>query len=178
MSGFVEGEILVLSGAPGAGKTTTAAAISAVPGSRKVHLHTDDFWGFIKHGYVAPWLHEAAEQNRVVLQVAAAAAERYAAGGYFVIADGVIGPWFVDIFAALTIPTHYVVLRTSLEEAVSRCHERGGSTLSDAATVAKLHGQFADLGHRERHALDTTGLTRAETLAKVDAAVSSGRFRL
>jgi hypothetical protein len=43
-----------------------------------VHLHADDFWHFIKYGAVAPYLPEAHEQNRIVVDVLAKAAEAYA----------------------------------------------------------------------------------------------------
>lgn len=40
----VAGHILLLSGHPGSGKTTTAEALAHLPGVPKVHLHSDDFW--------------------------------------------------------------------------------------------------------------------------------------
>lgn len=173
--GFEERQVLVLSGSPGSGKSTVAAAISALAGSRKVHLHTDDFWAYIKHGHVEPWLPEAAAQNQTVMAVAAAAAERYALGGYFVIVDGVIGPWFIEAFTRLAVPTHYLVLRTSREDAIRRCQQRGGTTLSDPTIVAELHAQFADLGRFEPHALDVTGLSPEAAMAGVETALGAGQ---
>lgn len=170
---FDEGQVLVLSGSPGSGKSTAAARIAALSGSRKVHLHTDDFWAYIKQGHLEPWLPEAAAQNRTVMAVAAAAAERYALGGYFVIVDGVIGPWFVEAFAGLAVPTHYLVLRTSREEAIRRCVARGGNTLSDPAVVGELHAQFADLGRFERHAIDVTGLSPDAAVLGVETALGA-----
>ncbi len=41
---------------PGAGKTTMAKALAAMPGSPKVHLHADDFWHFIKQGAISLFL--------------------------------------------------------------------------------------------------------------------------
>lgn len=79
------GEVIVLTGTPGAGKTTTAVALAREPGSPKVHLHADDFWHFIKNGAVAPYLPEAHEQNSVVVKILAKAAQGYAQGGYFVV---------------------------------------------------------------------------------------------
>jgi len=171
-------QIVVLSGSPGSGKSTAAARIAALSGSPKVHLHTDDFWAFIKHGHVEPWLPEAAAQNRTVMAVAAAAAERYALGGYFVVVDGVVGPWFVEAFAGLAVPAHYVVLRTSRQEAIRCCLERGGTTLSDPVVVAELHAQFADLGRFELHALEVGGLDPDGAVGAVATALNSQRYRL
>lgn len=76
------GELLILTGPPGSGKTTTAQALAKQPGSPKVHLHADDFWHFIKNGTIAPYLPEAHEQNRSVVDILAKAAEGYAKNNY------------------------------------------------------------------------------------------------
>ena len=74
------GNILILTGPPGAGKTTTARSLAAASGAPAVHLHSDDFWHFIKKGAIPPYLHEAHKQNEVVIAVLAQAAEGYAKG--------------------------------------------------------------------------------------------------
>lgn len=169
--------ILILTGPPGSGKTTTAAALAAGPGRPKVHLHGDDFWHFIKHGAIPPYLPEAHAQNQAVIGVLVETARGYASAGYFVVVDGIVGPWFLEPFRKLA-PLHYIVLRPPLDDAIARCAARGGDTLTDPGAITALHQQFAALGDLECHALDTSGQNPEETLRAVADAVKSGAFLL
>jgi len=171
-------KILILSGPPGAGKTTTAQALADMASVPAVHLHADDFWRFIRRGAVPPYLPEAQRQNEVVIDVLTRAADGYAAGGYFVIVDGIIGPWFLEPFRALRAPTHYIVLRPPLAAAIERCRLRGGDTLTDPGPIAALHEQLGSLGELERHVLETDGQSRQDTLRAVAEALESSAFRL
>lgn len=171
-------EILLLTGSPGAGKTTTAKALAATPGTPKVHLHCDDFWHFIQHGTIPPFLESAHQQNETVVKVLAQAAEGYAKGGYFVIVDGVIGPWFLDPFIGLSARLHYIALQVDVETAVARCQARGGDGLTDARVIASLHKQLSSLGELSKHVLDVRGHSPELTLAAVVGAMDSGAYVL
>lgn len=170
--------ILILTGPPGAGKTTAAQNLAADCDSPAVHLHSDDFWFFIKKGAIPPYLPESQQQNEVVISVLAQAAFGYAEGGFFVVVDGIIGPWFLGAFRQTRLPLHYIALRPNLDDAITRCRLRGGDTLTDPGPIAALYRQFSDLGDLEKHVIDTAGQTPGQTVAAVQTALKGGRFKL
>ncbi len=93
------GEILVLTGPPAAGKTTVAELIVG-QWDLSVHLQADYFWDeFIRSGLLRPWMPESHEQNTTVINAITAAAAQYEKGGYSVLVDGIVGPWFVDRYS-------------------------------------------------------------------------------
>jgi predicted kinase len=169
--------IVVLSGPPGSGKSTVARALAG-RWPRAVHLHTDDFYRWIVSGYVAPWRPEAREQNVVAAEAMALAAERFADGGYAVVVDGVVGPWFLDPWRARRAPVSFVVLRPSLEATEQRARARGDHPLQDLSVVAQMHRAFQGLGPLEPHAIDSTDMTVEATTREVVRRLADGTARL
>lgn len=104
-------DLIVVTGPPGAGKSTVARALSGLF-ERSALVPGDQFFAFIDKGYSEPWTAAAHHQNEIVIDAAAAAAGRLANGGYTVVYDGVIGPWFLETFVAATglDSVHYAIL--------------------------------------------------------------------
>ena len=126
---------------------------------RSALVRGDDFFAFVTAGWVPPWLPESHHQNDVVLQAAASAAGRFVAGGYTVVYDGVLGPWFLPAFAAATglDGLSYVVLLPSEEECVARVAGRSGHGFTDAAATRRMHREFAAADIDPRHLLRDPG---------------------
>jgi len=153
-----EDPILILTGAPGAEKTTTARLLAAAE-ERAVHLEADTFFRFIQTGYVEPWKPESHQQNTIVMRIVAGAAAAYAAAGYFTIIDGIVSPrWFFEpLRNSLRGAGHrvaYAVLRAPLAVCLPRAVSGESGKLSDGAVVKRLWEEFADLGSLERHVID------------------------
>lgn len=173
------GSLLILTGPPGAGKSTVARLVTEQAPRPAVHLHTDSFYGWIRTGFVPPYLPESARQNDVVLGVIAEAACGYARGGYDVVLDGVVGPWALQPFRDAAkrdgLDLFYVVLRPSLDVTLARGTARDATELTDVEPLTDMHGAFADLGDLEKHVMDTTDQTVEETANAVRRRAQIGR---
>jgi predicted kinase len=153
------GRVLILTGPPGSGKTTVGQ-ILASRFEPTVHLETDDFFHFIRSGYIEPWKSESREQNEVVMGVVGEAATGYANGGFFTIVEGIILPgWSYEPllarFSTAGIEVSTVILRSSLETCRKRAQYRASDPLEDPAVVEKLWLGFSDLGVLESQVIVT-----------------------
>ncbi|TCC02775.1 AAA family ATPase [Kribbella soli] len=174
--------VLLLTGPSGSGKTTVARLVATGAPRPTMHLTTDEFYRGIRTGFIAPYLPGAHRQNEVVVDAIVATVSVYARGGYDVVVDGIIGPWFLAPFRAAAAAGEwtmsYVVLRPDLDTTLDRGQARPEPELTDADALTGLHGAFADLGALEPHAIDTTLLDAPRTAAEVRKAVASGDYLL
>jgi cytidylate kinase len=181
-SGSVNGKVTILTGPPGAGKTTVAKLLATTANVPTVHLTTDLFYRSIRAGFVLPFLPEAQQQNEVVIEAIVGTVVTFARGGYDVIVDGIIGPWFLPPFRAAAerdeLAMSYVVLRPGPDITVSRATERRGTELRDIEAITGLHAAFTRLGDLEDHVIDTGNLDAEQTAAEVRRLVVSGNYRL
>ena len=152
-----QGRIIVITGSPGTGKTTTASAVAKESDLEKsVHMHTDDFYHYLSKGAIPPHLPESNEQNLVVIEAFLEAAKRYVRGGYDVIVDGIVGPWF-------------------LEETMKRAIERSKlDRETNVELVETMWKQFSNLGIYELNVIDTTAHSIKDTVSAVKEKIVSG----
>ena len=98
------------------------------------------------------------------------------------ICDGIVGPWFIDVFraaaAARALELHYVILRPDEATTVRRASARGDQALTNPDPIRSLHRQFTNLGPYEPHVLDSTHLTPQATAATLRHALPQGTYRL
>ena len=167
-----KGRMVIITGSPGTGKTTVSSILAKESGMEKsVHMHTDDFYHYLSKGAIPPHLPESEEQNQIVIEAFLEAAKRYVRGGYDVIVDGIIGPWFLQPWlnaAKEGYEVHYIVLRASKGETLKRAVEREKlDQETNRELVETMWGQFCQLGSYEKNAIDTTALSLEETLSAV-----------
>jgi predicted kinase len=180
------GTLLLLTGSPGCGKTTVSPLV-ADRHEPSVCLDLDWFFSKLRRGAVAPWKREAHQQNRVVLTAAAEAVTAFAAGGYFTVADGIVYPFMLDLFAASGVRSgvslNYAVLRAPLGVVQHRVQARRtdpvhAGALADGDVVDDLWTQFEAHGVAERHRVDVGDRSPGEVARELDRRLGEGDFRL
>ncbi|PYZ93379.1 hypothetical protein CR194_09350 [Salipaludibacillus keqinensis] len=167
-----QGRIMIITGSPGIGKSTLASIVAKESSfSKSVHMHTDDFYDFIQKGAIPPFLPESQEQNLIVIEAFLEAAKRFARGGYDVIIDGIVGPWFIEPWLKVVqdhYEVHYIILRATKEETMKRAINR---TKLDEDTntelVEKMWDQFNNLGSYEPNIIDTTNQSTEQSVATI-----------
>ena len=112
----------------------------------------------------------------MVMRSMVAAAVPYALGGYEVILDFSIPPWFLDtakrIAGMREVPLEYVVLRPGVEVCAQRARERAEGAIAEYAQYQDLYDDFAGAD-----AVTGDG-TPGETARRIREGLEAGRFRL
>ena len=178
--------VLLLTGSPGCGKTTVAPRV-ADRHEPSVCLDLDWFFAKVRKGFVEPWHGEAHTQNRVVLGAAAKAVATFAEGGYFTVAEGILYPFMLDLFAEACshhgVSLNYTVLRAPITVVQQRVKDRRAEpehfgALADAEVVDDLWAQFESHGVAERHRVDSGDRTPDAIAEEIDDRLRAGHLRL
>jgi predicted kinase len=180
--------LLLLTGSPGTGKTTVAPLVAARH-ERSVSLSLDWFFATIRRGAIEPWRKEAHGQNRAVLHAAAEACATFASEGYVCVAEGILFPFMLDLFALAAagvgrdVTVHYVVLRAPVDVVQQRVVDRKvepehAGALADAAVVDDLWAQFERQGVATRHRVDAGGRSPEAVAEEIDRRFGAGEFQL
>jgi broad-specificity NMP kinase len=178
--------LLLLTGSPGCGKTTVAPLV-ADRHQLSVCLDIDWFFAKLRRGALEPWSEEAHSQNRVVLHAAAEAVAAFAAGRYFTVAEGILYPFMLDLFAAACEPRgimmHFAVLRAPIDLVQQRARDRTtepehAGALADADVIDDLWTQFESHRVEERHRIDVGTRGPVEVAEEIDRRLKRGDLRL
>jgi chloramphenicol 3-O-phosphotransferase len=170
-------QIVIVSGPPGAGKSTVCEALCERY-DRTVHLETDDAYGWIRMGYLQPWKPGSSRQNLMVSRACARAATAFAQNGYGVFIDGVIGPAHLPVYVeelrAAGVPVHLAVLLPSLEAAMRRAGEREKRIAGAEEMFRRVYPMFAEAGDFGGCTIDTSEMTALEAADAVMEACGRG----
>lgn len=171
------GEVIVVTGPPGAGKSTVAEIVVGRQ-TPSALVAGDDFFAFLRNGAIQPWLDAAHAQNTAVIQAAAAATGQLA-GCCDVVYDGVVGPWILDDFLDLLAveSIHYAVLLPSLSTCLDRVRTRQGHGFTDQGAAEHMWRQFADATLDHRHVVSDDGSSPQALAERISALRIDGALR-
>ena len=174
-------QIILLSGPPGAGKSSVAEALCERY-DRMLLIEVDDIRHMVRAGYRHPWVddQQTREQLQLAIRNASAIALQSAATRYSAVITDVITAeavaWYRDALASTSVSIELVTLLPSLEETISRDVDRDGSMAGRAST---LHAQLAaeiNAGSIPGAVLDTTAHANARASADaVQDAITRGQ---
>ncbi len=171
-------EVLILTGPPGAGKSSVAEAL-AERYDRVAHIDVDSLRHFITPtGYVAPGRPGFERQQQLSARNAAALAANFLAERFAVIIDDVVITAseltaYVELLKPCAMPVHYVRLLPSLEVCLTRNKERASGRMR-ASRIAEVWHAFQASAGIGGSTIDSTALSVYETADKLQGLTTSG----
>ncbi|MCZ4150505.1 hypothetical protein BZG21_39655, partial [Escherichia coli] len=103
------------------------------------------------------------------------AAKRFARGGFDVIIDGIVGPWFLEPWLKAVqdhYEVHYIILRATRDVTMKRAINRTKlDKNSNMELVEKMWEQFNNLGRYESNIIDTTNQSIEQSVSTIKAVI-------
>lgn len=152
------GDLVIVTGPPGAGKSATAAVLAGSFDCSAL-IPADWFFGLWRGGAIDPWLPEAAKQTAIAAEAAARTAGIFARSVDWVVYDGFLPPRHLSQFLSLAAVTvvHYAVLLPPAETCLARVGSRTGHGFSDENATRAMYSDFAEVGVPDRHVITGAG---------------------
>jgi chloramphenicol 3-O-phosphotransferase len=170
-------QIVILSGPSGAGKSAVAESLCERY-DRTVHIEMDEFFRWIRMGYVSPMKPESNRQNVMISRAVARAATAYIQDLFAVFIDGVIGPHLLPVYVeelrAANAAVHFVVLRPTLEASMRRVEGRPAELRLPEGEHRALYEQFVTYGDFAGITIDNTEMTADQAADRVMDACGAG----
>ncbi len=138
--------ITILSGPPGAGKTTIAKELICLNKGAMIYIEGDSFWKYI----VESGKKSGFENFKATMSAMLAASIAYARNGFEVLLDFSIPPWYINKAAESVkkrkILLNYVVVRPSMEICAQRAATRVHGVIPEYLEPhIKLYESFDEL---------------------------------
>ena len=135
--------IILLSGPPGAGKSTVAKELVKISPGPVAYIEGDKFWSF----FAKEWEDTEKGKNfRTVMRSVTAAAIPYALNGYETIVDFSIPPRFLETALKMAnyreIPLHYAVIRPDQHICAQRAASREEGAIKDYGHLKEFYASF------------------------------------
>ena len=166
--------IIVLSGPPGAGKSTVAGELVGLSTGPMACIEGDKFWSF----FAKDWKNMAENRNFITLMTSATAASlSYARAGYETVLDFSVPPWFLPTVYKIVngrgLSLHYVVLFPSRQICAQRAATRAEGALGDYTHYDDFYDTFQTAG---AYLISDDLCSAAETAARIREGLDKGSF--